>query len=42
VQGLGVAAAERWLGEHFEQVGKVSTLDLTHVYTPEALGGGLS
>jgi NTE family protein len=36
---LGVAAAERWLGEHFEQVGTVSTLDLVHVYTPEALGG---
>jgi NTE family protein len=39
LRDLGRATAERWLEEHFEQIGKVSTLDPVPVYDAERLTG---
>jgi NTE family protein len=39
LRGLGVATAERWLEEHFDRIGKTSTLDPIPVHDAELLTG---
>jgi NTE family protein len=39
LRDLGMATAERWLAENFEQIGKASTLDPVPVYAAERLTG---